>query len=74
MGGVKNSAAHLGWKGNAADGGGMSKKLEINQRREESEGAHLGEEVLCEKSQVRPNICSCNPMALEVDNFQNSNF
>lgn len=27
-----------------------------------------------EKSQVRPNICSCNLTTLEVDNCQNSNF
>lgn len=74
MGGIKNSPAHLGWEGNAADAGGMSKKLEINQCREEDEGTRLGEEALCEKSQVRPNICSCNLTTLEVDNCQNSNF
>lgn len=44
---VKNSPAHLGWEGNAADAGGMSKELEINQCRGEDERAHLGKRVLC---------------------------
>lgn len=41
------TSAHLSWEGNAADAGGMSKKLEINQCREEDEGAHLADGVLC---------------------------
>lgn len=44
---VKNSPAHLGWEGNAADAGGMSKELEINQQRGEDERARLGEGVFC---------------------------
>lgn len=38
---VKNSPAHLDWEGNAADAGGMSKELEINQQRGEDKRAHL---------------------------------
>lgn len=44
---VKPPPAHLGWEGNAADAGGMSKELEINQQRGEKERARLGEGVLC---------------------------